>query len=61
MLIRLKGGKVPGDDGSTYAPEGFISREVGPDVAKDSDQAMDKLIEKLPSSSRGSECPFFLA
>ncbi|PSK51972.1 hypothetical protein B9Z65_3239 [Elsinoe australis] len=34
LLLRLAGGKLPGDDGDNYRPEGYKIPEIGPETLK---------------------------
>jgi len=42
LFVRLSGGTVPGSDGTTYAPEGYMFEEVGP--ARSRARDLDKVI-----------------
>ncbi len=57
-LTRLVGRKLPGDDGNTYAPEGWTHLDLGPDRLKGKGcKYMAQEEERLVALGRGG-CPF---
>ena len=57
-FLRVIGRKLPGDDGSMYAPEGYLIEEVGPDSQKGLG-AVEMEKTKLNLEDRGG-CPFIV-
>jgi hypothetical protein len=57
-LSRLLGRKLPGDDGNSYSPQGYLIEEIGPDCFSHKGAVyMNEACERLRSSNRGG-CPF---
>ncbi len=60
----MKGGLLPGDQGSKYFPEGFVASELGPNGLrgrgeKEMEEEKERLEELLTSET--GRCPFFVA
>lgn len=58
LLLRLAGGKVPGDDGTRYQPEGYVIPEIGPEVLKGKGSAEMEAERARLSANPRLGCPF---
>ena len=57
-MTRLLGRKRPGDDGSKYAPKGYVSTENGPQTSKGKGtKEMNETCTRLASQGKRG-CPF---
>lgn len=58
LMTRFLGGKVPGDGGNRYLPQGFLVSEIGPDYFRgEGVQATTRTKAELEEMKRGG-CPF---
>jgi len=54
----MAGGKLPGDDGDKYHPDGYAILEVGPEEKKEKGKEyMSETQARLIAADRGG-CPF---
>ena len=58
LFLRLVGGVLPGDNGTTYLPHGYIIPEIGPDALRGKgNHEMEQSRQRLSRNDRVG-CPF---
>lgn len=60
-FVWFSGGKVPGSDGDTYWPQGYIWEDVGPRVMRGKGVDEARGIEERLKVERTAGCPFAFA
>ena len=57
-LLRLVGGKAPGDDGNAYLPDGYVITELGPENLKHKGTTDMQSTRKRLEAKQPIGCPF---